>query len=106
MRARYEVVRGTPVLLVIRDVGHETGCSVTNDAEAVVADLHARGMLPMTRELLYYDSEGRLDSLTHDGYGRFLGFGPVPVGACPSCGGDPADCSLDGFCKEAGIGKL
>jgi len=62
--------------LLIRDVGpwdkHPT---ITNDAEAVVEDLVAKGVLPEGRELRYIDSEGREDILLHRG-GHFIGFAP------------------------------
>ena len=65
--------------LTIRDLGpwdqHPT---VTNDAEDVLARLHCEGKLPAGRRLYYYDSEGRLDELKHDGQGHFTGFGPGP----------------------------
>lgn len=75
--AEYEVVTSTPDTLTIRDVGGSRCLTVTNDAEAVVAALHADGGLG-TRKLLYYDSVGDLDELVHDGRGRFLGFAPGP----------------------------
>lgn len=75
--AEYEVVTSTPDTLTIRDVGGSRCLTVTNDAEAVVAALHADGVLG-TRKLLYYDSVGDLDELVHDGRGRFLGFAPGP----------------------------
>ena len=64
--------------LVIEDCGpwdrHPT---VTNDAEWVVADLVAAGLLPPGRRLFYYDSEGAMDEiLVRDG--RFAGFDPGP----------------------------
>lgn len=77
--ARYEIERESAEQLVIRDVGpwhrHPT---VTNDAEGVVARLHADGHLPPGRQLLYIDSLGGLDELSHDGCGAFIGFKPGP----------------------------
>lgn len=61
--------------LVIRDIGpwsqHPT---VTNDAEWVVQDLHAKRVLPVGRRLLYYDSDRHMDELLHDGHGCFVGY--------------------------------
>lgn len=71
MRARFIVEQDTPAALTISDVGSDT-MSVTNDAEAVVLYLHGQGM--GIRRLFYYDSEGRLDELVHDGNGNFLRF--------------------------------
>lgn len=78
-RARYVVVEDdflSEEPLVIQDVGpwdrHPT---ITNDAEAVVAELVARGELPSGRRLFYIDSEGQKDEiLVKDG--RFAGFAP------------------------------
>lgn len=83
MRARYitvpapseaQAVADDP--LVIRDVGVEC-MSVTNDAEAVVEDLAAKGLLPPGRRLFYYDSDGQLDELLVKD-GRFAGFRAGP----------------------------
>lgn len=50
--------------------------SVTNDAEAVVEELHSRGMLPTGRRLEHFDSEGHRDQLlVLDGV--FAGFAPA-----------------------------
>lgn len=63
--------------LVIRDVGPwDKFPTVTNGAETVVRDLHARGQLPKGRRLQYIDSQGKLDEIEHDGEGRFLGIKP------------------------------
>lgn len=60
--------------LVIRDMC--VGMSLTNDAEAVVWNLRDQ-LTPLTR-LFYYDSEGSLDELQHDGKGGFIGYAPGP----------------------------
>jgi hypothetical protein len=76
--AQYEVVRleSTRDTLVIRDVGpHDQFRTITNDAEAVVAELFALGLLESGRRLLYYDSSGDLDELVHQD-GAFHGFKP------------------------------
>lgn len=74
-RAHYAVVSNeAQEPLVIRDVGpwdqHPT---ITNDAEAVVADLFQAGLIPGGRRVFYFDSENNLDELRHE-EGRFLGF--------------------------------
>lgn len=74
LRCSFTVVSDTADQVVIRDM--DVGCTVTNDAEAVVAYLHAHRGLGR-RRLLYYDSDGRLDQLLHDGAGTFTGYGPV-----------------------------
>lgn len=77
VRARYIIDKEDEKTVVIADVG-TTQMSVTNDAEAVVRDLHERGAL-RGRRLFYYDSEGRLDELVHDGRGVFVNFAPGPI---------------------------
>lgn len=76
-RAKFVVLRddylgGGP--LVIRDVGpwdeHPT---VTNDADAIVVNMLEEGELAPEQRLLYFDSEGELAELLHDGQ-RFVGF--------------------------------
>ena len=48
--------------------------SVTNDAQNVIAKLHA--LLDLTdKKVEYYDSEGQLDKLLHEN-GVFTGFAP------------------------------
>lgn len=74
VKAHYIMEKEDEKTVVITDVG-TTHMSVTNDAEAVVCDLHEKGIL-RGRRLFYYDSEGRLDELVHDGHGRFLSFAP------------------------------
>lgn len=76
LRASYRIEEQTDEKVVIRDVGRDC-MSVTNDAEAVVRDLHRNGMLSGQR-LFYYDSEGQLDELKHDGSGVFTGFATGP----------------------------
>jgi hypothetical protein len=64
--------------LIIRDTGHMSGCSVTNDAEAVVQHLHEQGLLNNGRRLLYFDSDDELSELLHDGP-VFKGFKSCPL---------------------------
>ena len=71
-RSDYEVVG---VVIVDLNLGNK---SVTNDAEAVVAELADRG------RILSFDSQGYVDELDHD-HGLFKGFKPVNAGAC-GCG--------------------
>jgi hypothetical protein len=79
-KANYVIVRTTPDLIVIRDVGPwDRHPSVTNDAENVVEELAAKGYLPAGRRLLYHASEGQLDELLVKD-GRFVGFAPGPAG--------------------------
>lgn len=81
-RAVYEIVqRPSPgKALIIRDLGpwdrHPT---VTNDAEAVVAELASMFDLGRWAPLWYYDSEGELAELLIEN-GQFSGFAPVKIG--------------------------
>lgn len=75
MSAAYRIEEQTDEKVVIRDVGNNGCMTVTNDAEGVVRGLHANGMLG-ARRLFYYDSEGTLDEIKHDGKGAFKGFAP------------------------------
>jgi len=72
-RARYRVEEQSDDTLFIADVGE--GMTVTNDAEAVVRDLHRNGVLG-ARRLLYRDTLGFVDEIKHDGNGAFRGFAP------------------------------
>jgi len=76
-RANYSIVRSDAQQIVIRDEGPwDRHLTITNDAEAIVAGLHESGSL-RGRKLLYYDSDGQLDELVHEG-GRFVRFAPGP----------------------------
>lgn len=89
IRAKFEfepVPAGLPdTAIVIRDTGHATGTSVTNDAEAVVVQiLRATKSLgesvgPNKPELYYYDSTGTMSKLHHDG-AEFIGFSTAAKG--------------------------
>ena len=61
--------------IVVKDVGHLTGCkSVTNDAEAVVElIIKDFGDDFNNRKIYYIDSDEQLDELVHDGE-KFTGF--------------------------------
>jgi hypothetical protein len=84
-RATYEVLRPEDhdlvcdAVVVLRDLDGRV--SVTNDAEAVVREvLGWKGGWAANgerRRILYFDTDGRLDELLHDGQ-RFLGFAPGP----------------------------
>lgn len=70
MKAKYDVKKKTQDVIYIVDVGYKTGMSVTNDAEAVVADVYAKhGDL----RIIYMDSQGHWDELVHD-KGKFSHF--------------------------------
>jgi hypothetical protein len=74
-KAKYAILRQNSKAVAIEDLS--TGRSVTNDAEAVVRELHQSGILA-GRRLIYFDTFGQLDELKHDGKGNFTGFAPGP----------------------------
>lgn len=72
-RANFAVVEDAPAHIIIQDIGPwEVFPTVTNDAEAVVAEL---APTLKGRRLLYYDSDGELDELMVKD-GKFAGFFP------------------------------
>lgn len=73
-RTNYEIVEMTPERVVIRDLGpwHKY-LTITNGAEGVVDELYKQGKLVYGQKLFYYDSEGRMDEITHQN-GSFTGF--------------------------------
>lgn len=77
-RAVYHVVEEdfTGDRVVLRDVGPwDRRPTVTNDADAVVADLLATSRVNRSGRIYYFDSCGEPNELRHDGT-RFIGFGP------------------------------
>jgi hypothetical protein len=73
----FEILTVGPDEVIIRDTSSDSGGpTVTNDAEAVVKQLLALGVLK-GRRLFYFDSEGALDEIKVQ-QGRFAGFGPGP----------------------------
>lgn len=74
MKSNYALLSITDTEVLIEDLGPwDQYATVTNDAEAVVAELHKLGKLG-PRRLFYLDSDGNRDEIRHDGAGRFLGF--------------------------------
>lgn len=60
-------------------IDHDEGMSVTNDAETVVEEVIARYGLNSNDRIIYRDTEGDWDQLTHDGR-HFKGF--YSLGGC------------------------
>ena len=74
MKANFKVEDRNADRLVIRDIGPwDKHMTITNDAENVVKHLLQTGVLQPVQRLLYYDSEGYLDEIVHDGE-KFVGF--------------------------------
>lgn len=77
VRARFTIELIERDRMLIRDIGHDTGCpTIANDAEAVVAYIAAKRFLDLPvgkRRLFYIDSEGQEAELIVE-QGRFAGF--------------------------------
>ena len=58
---------------VVCIVDSDQGMSVTNAAEAVIAELFKAGVVPAAGPVVYRDTDGRWDQLVVDG-GKFAGF--------------------------------
>lgn len=85
--AKYKVMLGAgpgvtharPLVMIDKGAPWDDCPTITNDAEWVIADLHAKGMIGESRRVLYVDSDGNLAALLHTG-ARFDGFGPARAG--------------------------
>jgi len=66
MHAQFELLDQEREYIFIRDVGHNSGRSVTNDAQYVVEQLYDYNIFDYTR-IFYEDSEGRIDEILHSG---------------------------------------
>lgn len=70
--SEWVLLHSGPEGVVIKDMGSDSGLSVTNDAENVVRKL-VLGLPLGNRRLFYFDSVGRLDEICVEG-GKFAGF--------------------------------
>jgi hypothetical protein len=77
MKSNFTILSNSPDVIVLEDLGPwDMYQTITNDAENVVAYLHKSGRLvPPTKQIVYFDSEGVTTELRHDGMGNFTGFG-------------------------------
>jgi len=74
MRAQVKLLRHERGRYIpVRDVGHKSGRSVTNDAGFVVGQLYLEYGITDGTRIFYEDSGGSVDELLHAG-GRFKGF--------------------------------
>ncbi|MCL2381313.1 MAG: hypothetical protein FWC64_06930 [Treponema sp.] len=74
MRAKIELlehVQGEYIL--VNDIGHNQGRSVTNDAEYIIALLYSDYNINNTTRIFYKDSQGQIDEIHHCGR-KFCGF--------------------------------
>jgi len=76
-RAHYSIHRYAPELIALVDEFDPAmpTMTLTNDAEAVIAELAGEGILG-DRRVLYRDTEGWWDEILVKG-GRFAGFAPI-----------------------------
>ncbi len=75
MRCNFIIVESTPDKILLRDIGPwNQYITITNDAEAVVERFfpELKG-----RQLLYYDSDGKLGELLIEADGTFYGYGEI-----------------------------
>jgi hypothetical protein len=59
--------------IFVRDIGHNVGRSVTNDAEYIVGQLYLEFGITDETRIFYEDSDGSIDELLHNGK-QFSGF--------------------------------
>lgn len=76
--ARYQIVSTTRQsdVVLIRDVGHHVGKTITNAVEEVIWTMIARKQLLPNDRLFYIDSDGDLAEICHE-QSVFLGFATV-----------------------------
>lgn len=74
MKAIISIAYNGDDVIAIRDM--DGRMSITNDAEGVVAFLSARHFLTETKKLIYRDTMGFWDELSHNGK-EFKGFRPI-----------------------------
>ena len=68
MHAQYEVLKhNRGKFIFIRDIGHQMGRSVTNDAEYVIGRLYFEFAIDDETRIFYEDSEGKIDEILHAG---------------------------------------
>ena len=74
MKAEIELIKQeSGKYILIRDIGHNRGRSVTSDAEYVITLLYSDYGITDETRILYEDSAGRIDEIVHDGL-RLTGF--------------------------------
>jgi hypothetical protein len=59
--------------IFVRDIGHNSGRTVTNDAEYVIRQLYLEFGITDETRIFYEDSEGEIDEILHSGE-TFKGF--------------------------------
>ena len=79
IRSRFTVETRRGVTCLIDCASSHKTMTITNDAECVVRFLHRRGLAGPGQRVVYKDTTGVWDELTHDGMGTFTGFAPLRV---------------------------
>ena len=64
--AVYDILNETDTFILIKDIGHKTGKTVTNDAEYVIKNLPELCGIK-GRRVFYIDSMGQTDEMIHNG---------------------------------------
>jgi hypothetical protein len=72
LHAVFSVLKETETFIFIKDTGHKTHKSVTNDVNFVLTQLSAEYGIEK-RRIFYVDSMDRTDEIIHRG-GHFVGF--------------------------------
>jgi len=68
MRAEIELIKHeADSYILVRDIGHNKGRSVTNDADYVVKLIYEDYDISDNTRIFYEDSSGRIDELLHNG---------------------------------------
>jgi hypothetical protein len=75
MNIRFDVLHDSPLRIVVRDLSENEprARSLTNGAEELLKRLSQAGRLRPGKRVMYFDTEGRLDEMTHE-HAVFRGF--------------------------------
>ena len=68
MHAKMELLKHEQgIYIFIRDIGHNSGRSITNDAEYIINQLYMEYGITDSTRIIYEDSEGKIDEIVHSG---------------------------------------
>jgi hypothetical protein len=74
MNAKFQLIKHeVKKFIFIRDIGHKTGRSVTNDAHYVIEQLYLEYDIADDTRVFYEDSGGEVSELLHNGK-KFSGY--------------------------------
>jgi hypothetical protein len=74
IHAVFDVIKETQDFIFIKDMGHNSHLTITNDANFVLSKLEAEYGIDR-RRVFYMDSDGNIDEIEHRGV-HFTGFKP------------------------------